>query len=468
MRVSPATLRKLASKSGALIVSSAAMMTNVAQMPGIVHWQKYSLGAFTDNALTIACAADNDVIGGVYDLSTLNNHGLQATTGNKPLYRTNVLNGKAVAEFNGSRALQATFGTAVNMPLTVIMLAKTAVDTNRMWYDGLDSTHRFGYWIVPGSNVNQFISGTSTTNNIAITSANYSNTWNVHVAVWDGNALGRCYIDTTDFVIPTITATQMNGFTTGSNYLFASGISGQVFEVIVFARRLNMREIQNVMTYLYSEAALPNKQFPTTMSIDFTGKADNASALPRADTGQLINPSSCQVLSGRMIRSAVGGNAYAYFYMPNSVTYMEHVFAFDNSTGSGDAANATIASTADYNASINNVAWHATSTTLGGGVQIRLGSVLVFPYIATWTYGATLAKDNTTLYRMVAVLNGNKGDFVVTRVSDGAVMGGAYGVQHEAFRAFNGVTQFFETNWTATNARSSTKYVECRCAPFYA
>ena len=71
-------------------------------VPGLQLWLDFSdiTKLFQDAARTVPVTADGDVIGGVTDKSAAGRHGAQATTANKPIYKTAIQNGLSVARFD--------------------------------------------------------------------------------------------------------------------------------------------------------------------------------------------------------------------------------------------------------------------------------------------------------------------------------------------------------------------------------
>lgn len=84
--------------------------TLVAQNPGGVSgslrwWLKADAGTFTNNGTT--AATDGQAVQQWNDQSTAVNHARQATMANKPVYRTNIINGNPVLRFSSDQFLDA-------------------------------------------------------------------------------------------------------------------------------------------------------------------------------------------------------------------------------------------------------------------------------------------------------------------------------------------------------------------------
>lgn len=81
-----------------------------AQTPGGVSanlrwWLKANAGTFTDNGTTVA--TDGQSVQQWNDQSTIVNHARQTASGNKPVYRTGVINGNPVLRFSSNQFLDA-------------------------------------------------------------------------------------------------------------------------------------------------------------------------------------------------------------------------------------------------------------------------------------------------------------------------------------------------------------------------
>ena len=79
--------------------------------PNLVVWLEADVGVFTDTAGTTPAVNDGDLIVRWSDQSGNGNHVLQATSGNRPVFKTNVLGGKPVLRF-----LTASAQTLLTLP----------------------------------------------------------------------------------------------------------------------------------------------------------------------------------------------------------------------------------------------------------------------------------------------------------------------------------------------------------------
>ncbi|RMG96173.1 MAG: hypothetical protein D6706_10620, partial [Chloroflexi bacterium] len=72
-----------------------------ADIPGLQLWLRADAGVWQDSVGGTPAVNDGDVVGAWEDQSGNGNHATQATTTNKPIYWTNVVNGKPVVRFDG-------------------------------------------------------------------------------------------------------------------------------------------------------------------------------------------------------------------------------------------------------------------------------------------------------------------------------------------------------------------------------
>lgn len=115
---------------------------------GLQLWLDFSdiSTLFIDSAKTTSVTSDGDVIGAAEDKSGNGNDILQATTANKPLYKTTIQNGLSIGRFDGVNDFVATiaFGSTLTQPNTIIHVGnkKNAQGDNAYFYDGIDGANR--------------------------------------------------------------------------------------------------------------------------------------------------------------------------------------------------------------------------------------------------------------------------------------------------------------------------------------
>ena len=172
-----------------LTVYNGATAFTPASVAGLVAWYDFSDAAtlFTDSARTTAVTADGDAIGSISDKSGNNYHQLQATAGNRPIYKTGIQNGKSIGREVSNDYLSASTGSVSVNALTIFCVAKTALAGNAspyFWNNSVSGAMASiyhvagGQWrtqLYDGSHLDQ-ISGTSTQNNFTLVRQMWSGT----------------------------------------------------------------------------------------------------------------------------------------------------------------------------------------------------------------------------------------------------------------------------------------------------
>ena len=115
---------------------------------GLQLWFDFSdpTTVFTDSAKTTLVLSDGDVIGAIEDKSE-GNDATQATTANKPIYKTGIQNGLSIARFDGADdLLNGSLAHTLTQPATifaVVALDTAAVnDSTNRWVTGGDGSKR--------------------------------------------------------------------------------------------------------------------------------------------------------------------------------------------------------------------------------------------------------------------------------------------------------------------------------------
>ena len=87
-------------------------------------WHYAGSGAlFQDSGLTTPAVSDDDPIGGSTNQGSDSHSIVQATAGNKPTLKLNILNGEPVYRCNGGDFLQGAFNGALSQPFTILTVA---------------------------------------------------------------------------------------------------------------------------------------------------------------------------------------------------------------------------------------------------------------------------------------------------------------------------------------------------------
>ena len=98
-----------------------------ASISGLVAWYDFSDAAtlFADSARTTPVASDGDAIGGLADKSASANH-FSSTTTARPLYKTNIQNGKSIGRGDGSNDSMSNAGIDIGTTYTLFFAMKFA------------------------------------------------------------------------------------------------------------------------------------------------------------------------------------------------------------------------------------------------------------------------------------------------------------------------------------------------------
>jgi hypothetical protein len=195
---------------------------------------------------------DGDAIGTWPDSSANGNDATQGTAANKPTYKTNILNSKAIVRFDGTNDYLTTpTFTALAQPNTVIGVVKsTAPSTNDVFWDGTSSGHRNLSWNAAGDQWYAFAGSTLgygailTSGSFFIVAVTYngasSKMWKGGGAAVVGNA------NTND-----IAQFRLGGDTTPSQFL-----AGDEAEIILYNAAVSLTDLNNLGSYLATKWGL--------------------------------------------------------------------------------------------------------------------------------------------------------------------------------------------------------------------
>lgn len=113
---------------------------------GCLIWLRSDL-AWQDAAKTIPCAADGDLIYVGKD-KALNNDAIQATSGSRPKFYTNQINGYPAWRFDGIDDFLQTlpFDSELSQPFTIFLVLQASAPLDSGYImEGLDGDHRAGF-----------------------------------------------------------------------------------------------------------------------------------------------------------------------------------------------------------------------------------------------------------------------------------------------------------------------------------
>lgn len=193
--------------------------------------------------------ADNAAIASLTDLSGNGNHAVQGTAGNRPVNKTGILNGLAVARFTAAslHCLQtAAFGASLAQPSTIFAVANcSSIAANRNICDGIATSDRHLIQVTPTTHV--LFGGASGSTGVSATGAR------IYVAQFN-NASSFLRLNGTQGSNVTAGTNALTGLTIGARFDGAAAPSGfmegDIAEVILYNRALSTAEMRKIERYL--------------------------------------------------------------------------------------------------------------------------------------------------------------------------------------------------------------------------
>lgn len=227
------------------------------------------------------------------DLSGFNNDAAQSTAANQPTYKTGILNGKPVVEFDGTDdyLLTDAFSSAISQPNTVFVVWKTNTTGTQFAIDGIASGSRHGIF-----------QGTGGGNNVAFyagSTQSYSKTTPFDAAIISSalfnGANSEVWENGESKLTQNLGSHNLTGITVGVRQGFSIGfLDGDIAEVLIYDRALTENERVQVELYLDGKYQVMDDWKEWTGSV--TGsetdwdEADNwsPSGAPTSDNSVLI------------------------------------------------------------------------------------------------------------------------------------------------------------------------------------
>lgn len=124
-----------------------ATITAPTDITGLVGWWDFSdaTSLFQLSNGTTAVSANNDPIGYATNKSAVAEHLVQSTAGSRPLYKTNIQNGRSVARWDGTDDFLEQVGAAsYSQPNHIfIAFAKTTASASVIVFDGVTTRNAF-------------------------------------------------------------------------------------------------------------------------------------------------------------------------------------------------------------------------------------------------------------------------------------------------------------------------------------
>ena len=209
---------------------------------------------FQDSAKTTPVTADGDVVGAWADKSGNGNDVLQATTANKPLYKTGIKNGLSALLLDGTNDwLQGAF-TQLSQPYNVIAVAQldaTVVNNNTSTHiiDGNDAVNRAILFqrSTPTPDSWAFNAGTS------IDNGNSDSNWNLWYVLFNG-ASSDLRINGASVAAGDAGAQNLDGITIGSKNDGTSNYwKGYINELLIYDPSLSTANRTLLEAYINSK-----------------------------------------------------------------------------------------------------------------------------------------------------------------------------------------------------------------------
>ena len=253
MSISPALLQTVIINS-----SSSFLPTDIS---GLVLWLDANdiSTLFQDDGLATPVTADADTVGGWTDKSGAGNDIIQATSANRPTYKTGIQNGLPVVRLDGTNdSLDGLFAAATTQPLTIFAVAAmVAGDVNdggdHFLFDGENATNRiiFGqnsittpddFTVYAGS---WLATGEASSSNwlvwTGLINAASSEMWHNGVSIGAGDPGAKI----------------LDGITVGSSHAQnASFWEGDIAELLIYDAALSATDRQTVETYINNKWAV--------------------------------------------------------------------------------------------------------------------------------------------------------------------------------------------------------------------
>ncbi len=234
--------------------------------------------------------ADDDAVATWSDLSVVGNHATQANAGNRPVYKTGIVNGKPVVRFTGtSGALDLTSEPALTTEATIFIVASQQ--------SAAGNTVLYGHVYVDGANYPRYAlqyssgqrlrvtrtndAGTSFTANEAYRGAGNSaltlDTFYAAMAIYAGGLAKLYALDgaeqtmTWDYngsekiVTGFVGTYQQATIGAQKTAAYEGFLTGDIAEVIFYSRKLNYGERARVLRYLKRKYALATTLPPTLL-----------------------------------------------------------------------------------------------------------------------------------------------------------------------------------------------------------
>ena len=226
------------------------------------HWYRADGANFQDSAGTTPAVADGDVIGLLTDYGSVVSGVTQATTDNKPVLKTSVLNGHPVWRFDGTNDYLRGSFAAVAQPFTIFVVAQ--LDASKIdggdvkIVDSIDSTDRAMLYQYAQVEADAWAVYAGTRLSGAATDAN-TNIWTV---VFNG-ASSQFWKNGISVAAGAAGAAGITGITIGAIYDgTASYFKGDFTELAIYLGNLSTTDKNQVNRYLATKYGISYTTIP--------------------------------------------------------------------------------------------------------------------------------------------------------------------------------------------------------------
>lgn len=195
---------------------------------------------------TTAVSANNDPVGYVTDKTSGAKHFIQATAGSRPLFKTNVQNGRSVVKFDGTDDF-LTNALAVTTSAAYVMGVFSLPSTNKVFMDGVDGVNRLVIsFFIATSNEFGILSGASGFDEPYTAAATY-HLWEAKFA----GASSAVLMDSAAFASGTTATITTAGLTLCVSNDLATGFGPSgIGELLFFSAVPSAGDLASLRTYL--------------------------------------------------------------------------------------------------------------------------------------------------------------------------------------------------------------------------
>ena len=223
-------------------------------LPGLTAWYATDGPLWQEDTAATPVTADGQPVGRWDDDSGNGNHLAQTTPGKRPLYKTGIKNGRAVARFDGADdLLEKTFTLAQPITAFCVFYATTAA---RYVYTGaVGAAGTQGSVYIAAATQLRLHAGTP----LLMTAGAFAlSTWYVESHVLNGVS-SQMWLNGTSIGSGNAGAGAMGGLVLGSSSpaTGSAWLVGDIGEVLLYAGALSTPDRQNVEAYLAARWAIP-------------------------------------------------------------------------------------------------------------------------------------------------------------------------------------------------------------------